>query len=65
MRRTLMGVMAIASLLLMLNLISAEEKQPDVGHGIDPGWRRLWLGNRCVDLPWERISLPHQGDIRW
>jgi hypothetical protein len=29
MRRTIMSVMIIASLLLMLNLISAEEKQPD------------------------------------
>jgi hypothetical protein len=47
MRRTLMGVMAIASLLLMLNLISAEEKQPDatltwytasIPDGVGYGW---------------------------
>jgi len=71
MRRTLVGVMAIASLLLMLNLISAEEKQPDatltwdtasIPDGVGYGWGTGVLTFRGKEYPF-RIKEISVGDI--
>jgi hypothetical protein len=75
MRRTLMGVMAIASLLLMLNLISAEEKQPDatltwdtasIPDGVGYGWGTGVLTFQGKEYPFriEEISVGDTGISR-
>ena len=71
MRRTLIGVMAIASVLLMLNLISAEEKQPDatltwhtasIPDGVGYGWGTGVLTFRGKEYPF-RIKEISVGDM--
>jgi hypothetical protein len=75
MRHTLMGVMAIASLLLMLNLISAEEKQPDatlmwytasIPDGVGYGWGTGVLTFQGKEYPFriEEISVGDMGISR-
>jgi hypothetical protein len=71
MRRTLIGVMAIASLLLVLNLISAQEKQPDatlawhtasIADGVGYGWGAGVLTFQGKTYPF-RIEEISVGDI--
>jgi hypothetical protein len=71
MRRTVMSVMIIASLLLMLNLISAEEKQPDatvtwntasIADGVGYGWGSGMLTFQGKAHPF-RIEELSVGDI--
>jgi len=71
MRRTLMSVMAIASLVLMLHLISAEEKPPDatltwntasIADGVGYGWGAgvLTFQGKAYPFRVEELSV---GDI--
>ena len=71
MRRTLMSVMAIASLLLMIHLISAEEKQPDatltwhtasIADGVGYGWGAGVLTFQGHEYPF-RIEELSVGEI--
>jgi hypothetical protein len=71
MRHTIMSVMIIASLLLMLNLISAEEKQPDatltwntasIADGVGYGWGAGVLAFQGKAYPF-RIEEISVGDI--
>jgi outer membrane immunogenic protein len=75
MRRTLMSVMAIASLVLMLNLISAEEKPPDatltwntasIADGVGYGWGTGVLTFQGKEYPFriEEISVGDMGISR-
>jgi len=75
MRRTLMGVVAIASLLLMLNLISAEEKPPDatltlttvsIADGVGYSWGAGVLTFQGKEYPFrvEEISVGEIGISR-
>jgi outer membrane immunogenic protein len=75
MRHTLMSVMAIASLLLMLNLISAEEKQPDatltwhtasIADAVGYGWGAGVLTFQGKEYPFriEEISVGDMGISR-
>ena len=71
MRRTLMSVMIIVSLVLMLNLISAEEKQPNatltwntasIADGVGYGWGAGVLTFQGQEYPF-RIEEISVGDI--
>ena len=75
MRRTLISVTAIVSLLLMLNLVSAEEKQPDatltwhtasIPDGVGYGWGTgvLTFQGKAYPFRIEEISVGDMGISR-